>query len=348
MKSYSELSRYGRLRRMHEMAKAALYDYGMGEADIKLVLQAGNTLYRVYDRSSVDQTIDNDLFEPGQYLLRIYQTGWQTDAAIEWELNWMAGMRLEMDLPVPEPIKRFDGGYLTHISIPGIPTPRVCALTRWVKGRLLGNDGRPEHYKAQGRLMAKMHNFSQQWTLPPEDTKRHYDWNGLFMNDAEINLQPGESWNYLPKDWVKPFRIVTDQFQQLIEEWGFGQEVYGLIHADMGLDANVLFHQGKPRLIDFDGSGFGYWMYDLAVAVMHCLGKDYYYRYKDALLEGYSEFRIISQAHLEKLDLFTAAFNVYFALWFIGGTHFHPEYKEDLFEKMMNRGVEFIKDFTGN
>lgn len=346
MKPYSELTRLGRMHRMHELAKAALIDYGMGDADIKLVLQAGNTLYRVYDRHSINQEIDNDLFEPGQYLLRIYQTGWQTDDAIELELNWMAGMRSEMDLPVPEPIHRLDGGYLTHVSVPGIPTPRVCALTRWVKGRLLGNDGRPEHYKAQGRLMAKMHNFSQQWTLPSGATKRHYDWNGLFVNDAEINLQPGESWNYLPKDWVKPFRTVTDQFQQLIEEWGFGREVYGLIHADMGLDANVLFHKGKPRLIDFDGSGFGYWIYDLAVAVMHCLGKEYYASYKDALLAGYTEFRTISQSQLDKFDLFTAAFNVYFSLWYIGGTHFHPEYCEDLFERMMNRGVEFIKDFT--
>jgi len=66
-----------------------------------------------------------------------------------------------------------------------------------------------------------------------------------------------------------------------------GSDVYGLIHADLGVGANVLFWHGQPRPIDFDGSGFGYWMYDVAVALAHLAGSTEYYRYRDALLEGY-------------------------------------------------------------
>jgi hypothetical protein len=48
--------------------------------------------------------------------------------------------------------------------------------------------------------MARMHSFTQQWQqqLSPGITKRHYDWDGLFMNDPEIGLPPGKSWEYLP------------------------------------------------------------------------------------------------------------------------------------------------------
>jgi len=348
MKPYNELTRLGRLRRMRQLAFAALKEYGLDGANLDFFYQAGNTLYRVYDPDPKSRQTADDLFEPGQYLLRIYQPGWQTLEAIELELAWLAAMRCEAGLPVPEPVLRLDGGLLSQVSVPGIPETRSCALLRWIKGRLLTGDGRPEHYRAQGRLMARIHNFTQAWQLPPGHTKRHYDWDGLFMNDPEIGLPPGKSWEYLPSNWVEPFKIVSRQFRQLIEAWGTGSDVYGLIHADMGLEANLLFWRGQPRPIDFDGSGFGYWMYDLAVALTDCIGSPGYARNRDALLEGYAEHRRLLDAHLAKLELFIAASFVYYDLWVVGGTHDHPEYLTRFMEEQMDRGAAYILNYVDN
>jgi Ser/Thr protein kinase RdoA (MazF antagonist) len=186
------------------------------------------------------------------------------------ELTWLAAMRQDADLPVPEPIPCLDGSLLTQVSIPGTNDTRYCSLLCWVKGRYILNQTRAHHYRAQGRLMARMHNFASQWKIPLGLFKRAYDRDGLFMNDAEIGLPTGESWKLLPQDWVKPFGIVASQFRQLTDVCGKGPDTYGLIHADMGVDSNVLFWRGEPRLIDFDSSGFGYWIYDLAVAIEHC------------------------------------------------------------------------------
>lgn len=342
MKSYSELTHLGRLRRIRRLAEAALEEYGLGDATINFYAQAGNTLYRVRDTNPEAKPADSDLFEPGQYLLRIYQPGWQAPEALELELAWLSAMRRQAGLPVPEPVPRLDGTLLTRLSVPGIPERRSCALLRWVKGRLLGGNGRPEHYRAQGRLMAGMHNFTQQWPLPPGDrAKRHYNWDGLFMNDPEIGLPPGTSWAYLPPSWVEPFESVAGQFRQLIEAWGAGPDVYGLIHADMGLDANLLFWRGQPRPIDFDGSGFGYWMYDLAVALAHAVGTPDYGHFREALLEGYAEHRSLPQEQLARWDLFTAAFYVYYILWMVGVIHLHPDYLAGL-EKAMYQGAACV------
>jgi Ser/Thr protein kinase RdoA (MazF antagonist) len=350
MKPYDELTRLGRLRRLRRLAEAALEAYGLGGARLKFFYAAGNTIYRVYDPDAKANQTDDDLFEPGQYLLRVYQPGWQTTEAIELELAWLAAMRHEADLPVQEPMPRLDGGLLTQIAIPGVPETRDCALLRWMKGRLLPNDGRPEHYRAQGRLMARMHNFTQQWQqqLPAGNTKRHYDWDGLFMNDPEIGLPPGKCWEFLPADWVEPFEAVARQFRQLVEAWGTGPEVYGLIHADMGLDANLLFWRGQPRPIDFDGSGFGYWMYDLAVALAHCIGTADYARFRDALFEGHAEHRSLPEAHLAQLDLFSAAFYIYYILWMVGVSHLHPGRLGADLETLMYRGAAFILHYAEN
>ena len=51
-----------------------------------------------------------------------------------------------------------------------------------------------------------------------------------------------------------------------MQRLGQGPNVFGLIHADAHLD-NVLFDGQQARLIDFDDCGFGYRIYDVAVAL---------------------------------------------------------------------------------
>lgn len=339
MKPYAELTRLGRLRRMRQLAEAALEAYGLSGAQLQILRQAGNTLYRVYNPYPKSWQISGALFEPGQYLMRIYQPGWQTHEAIELELSWLAAMRREADLPVPEPVPGLSGGLLTQATIPGTTFTRSCSLLSWVKGRHLSIRARDHHFRAQGRVMAKMHNFSSQWQILPGNTKRHYDWEGLFMNDAEVNLPAGESWKLLPQPWVEPFKIIARQSRQLMDSWGKGPDVYGLIHADIGMDANVLFWHGEPRVIDFDSSGFGYWMYDLAIALEHCRENPAFPRYRDALIDGYVEYRALPDKQLAQLDLFLAAFSVYWDLWAVGVTHLHPQQKDE-YRQRMDREAE--------
>ena len=45
-----------------------------------------------------------------------------------------------------------------------------------------------------------------------------------------------------------------------------GPERYGLVHADTRL-ANLLVHEGTVSVIDFDDSGFSWYLYDLGTAV---------------------------------------------------------------------------------
>ena len=52
-----------------------------------------------------------------------------------------------------------------------------------------------------------------------------------------------------------------------MDKLGNGPEVYRLIHGDLGMGANVLFRNKDVRLIDFDDSGFVYYLYDLSIVL---------------------------------------------------------------------------------
>jgi len=214
MKPFEELSRLGRIRRMRQLAQVALNAYGLSDVRFKLLRQAGNTLFRVNEVDPVPTT-KAELYTQGQYLLRIHLPRYQTTEAIELELAWLAAMCRDANLPVPEPVPTPDGHLLTRVSIPGIPGERDCSLYRWVKGHLITKDVQPHHYRAQGRLMARLHGFAAHWPSPPVPTKRKYDWDGLFRDAAGVYTSGRETWSLLPQEYVEPFEVVTRRVKQV-------------------------------------------------------------------------------------------------------------------------------------
>ena len=57
-------------------------------------------------------------------------------------------------------------------------------------------------------------------------------------------------------------------------------------------------------VIDFDDGGFGWHMFDFATALFFHLGEDYFDDLLGAMVEGYSQYREITDEQLEKLPLF--------------------------------------------
>ena len=129
-----------------------------------------------------------------------------------------------------------------------------------------------------------------------------------------------------------------------MDAWGKGPDVYGLIHADLGFDANVLFWKGEARAIDFNDSGFGYFMYDLAITLENCQDDEMLPQFREALLDGYSQFRSLPVDPTKYLDLFLAAFYVYLSLWAVSAIQVYPKHKEELLGRM-ERAFKFVKRF---
>ena len=341
MKPYTELTRLGRLRRMRQLAEAALARYGVQQADIHLLRQAGNTLFRLRTDDLPDNPEAGDLFAPGQYLLRIHQPGYQEVEAIELELAWLAAMRREASLPVQEPIPTLDGRLLLPVEVPGVPGQRHCSLLRWIKGRSVKNRFGPEQLRAQGRLLARLHNFSATWQPPTGLCKRRFDWDGLFVDDVGSDMPNAEAWELLSPLHREAFSFVAERLRVVMGDWGEGGDVFGLIHGDLGVDANLLFWHGQPRAIDFDDSGYGYWVFDLAVALDACRDRPDYARYREALLEGYAEYRSLPEAQAVHIELFLAGLQVYWNLWATGGTHLYPNLLPEFAERMA-RTADFV------
>ena len=344
MKPFEDLSNLGKIRRMRQLAQLALNTYGLSDARFKFLRQAGNTLFRVYEANHAPTTAKAELYSLGQYMLRIHQPGYQTSEAIELELAWLASMGRAM-LPVPEPVLTLDGNLLTQVSISGISGERICSLLRWVKGNeLKKGEIQPHHYKALGQLMARLHHHAAQWQPPEGFSKRKYDWAGLFGMDGGNGISSSRAWSLLPPEYVKPFEIVSREVKRVMDAWGKGPDVFGLIHGDLGLDANVLFWNGDARIIDFDDSGFGYYVFDLSIVLEDSQEDQIQPQFREALLDGYTQVRCLPSDQMKYLDLFLAAYAVYWCLFAIEAVRTHPDDRDEIFGRM-TRYFKLVKHY---
>lgn len=312
MKPFEDLSRLGKLRRKRRVAEKALECFGVKDAGIRLLVDGGNTTYRVKTKDI--GSVESGLFVEDCFALRLHWPGYQEKESIVSELEWISALHKE-GLLVPEPIRSVDGGLFVEVEVAGVPEPRQCSLLRWVKGRMVEKKVRPGHMREIGRLIGGFHEFSANWEPPQGFRRRHFDQNGLWGDNTGTGYKASEVIPKIPKRYVAAFNEVTQRVEDVMDEWGKGSDVYGLIHADLGTKANVVFWGGEARAIDFDDCGFGYWMYDLAVPMVDWQGDPMWSEFKDSLLEGYSEVRSLPDYQYECFELFQAAFNAVEVFW---------------------------------
>jgi Ser/Thr protein kinase RdoA (MazF antagonist) len=328
MKSYDDLSYRGLLQRLRKQAQAALEAYGLSKAKVKFLNYSGNTAYQIDTRHIAPREPEDGRYWENHYLLRLHQWRYQTFEAIRSEMQWLGALCRDTELVVPEPVPAHDGTFVAITAVPGIPEPQYATLLRWVKGRELTKNIQSRHFKALGRIIAKLHNYTSQWQLPKGFYRQQHDWDGLFWDGGLFRFPAKELWANIPKKYRNPFNKITTRVREVMEILGKGHEVYGLIHADLYVEGNVLWYRGEIRPVDFDDTAFGYWIDDLAVPLSSWQDNEAKDEYKAALLEGYQGLRAISALELEHLDVFIGARYVVEMLYAVNAMLAIPKWAE--------------------
>jgi len=315
-----------RVARMRRLARRALDAYPLVDWELRFIADDENATFRV-DATAPDGR--------DRFLLRVHRParhGRNVDpaAAIGSELGWLTALRADTDLLVPAPF-RTSGGKLTTVAAgPDATEPRVCSVLRWMDGRIHSAAPRPVHLHRLGSAMAQLHNHAGQWRAPAGFVRIRWDWE-TFFGDTMIygGINAADVWDLLPGDQRGRFARVASRIGRIMTHLGEGADAFGLIHADLHL-GNVLFWRGEARVIDFDDCGFGYWLYDIAVALWELRHRDDYEDFRLALIDGYTQLRPLPPGGLTHLDDFIAAREVAFGLWYTGTAEVNPLFRADL------------------
>ena len=249
-------------------------------------------------------------------ILRIHRENYNAHRAIECELAWMAALSRDGGVETAPPIAGRDGRAIQKHGTTDL-SPRHMVMFRFLEGREPDSDeDLVPAFRQLGGLAARAHLHVMSWDLPLPFER--------LVWDDEAVFGPNPIWG----DWRdgpgvddRIARVLCDAealLRRRLAAYGRGTDRYGLIHADMRL-ANLLVDGGQTRLIDFDDSGFGWFMYDFAAGISFMEDHPQVPALRAAWLAGYREVRPLSEEDEIEIDSFVILRRMALLAWI--GSH---------------------------
>jgi Ser/Thr protein kinase RdoA (MazF antagonist) len=290
MKPFDQVARATQRKRLRRLGEIALKRYGRDGAKLRFISDTASFVFRVDWRGK-------------RYALRIDSEPANEEwlAMLKAEMAWLAALRRDTALAVPEPVPALDGTLEQVVAVDGVPGPRLVSLLRWMPGRLIGDRPTPRILAQMGAFMAQLHHHAEGFAFPDGATRSHTAWDKLAywcdrQNDTSATLTAEE------RDLCA---AAAERLQAEIARVGRDRD-YGLVHADLHLH-NCLLHEGELGVIDFADCRFASYFCDMAVPLTYLDGRPDYERLRAAFYEGYTAVRSLPAGYEGVVQTFMVA-----------------------------------------
>jgi Ser/Thr protein kinase RdoA (MazF antagonist) len=264
------------ISRLRAVALRALKEYPISVQSVNLLNHGENTTFKVHATGN------------RQYVLRVHRHGYHTPLGLSEEFEWMDTLRNIEGLTLPIPALSRSGQKVVTVELAGIEAPRDCDLLFWVNGHFRWRGLTARRLFALGQMTAKIHNESR---LFKPKIRNYWTAEGLLGTNA--TLGPFDS---IPGASANDHRLIHQGRLALLKRLKTYEKCFPerlcMLHGDLHF-GNLLWKTDGIGIIDFDDSGFGFRMYDLAVTCWMIKRNKKISNWKkpilsSALLEGYA------------------------------------------------------------
>ena len=273
-------------------AEEALAQWPLVGTNLSFVAARENAVFRA------------DCADGRSYALRVHRPGYHSLAELESEVEWTRAL-CAAGLDAPHMVPTRTGTWFATVPYGALGDTRQVGLSEWIDGVPLDQVSAQADqlvlYRELGSLMARLHNQAESWQPSRGFVRHSLDANGLIGDTPWW----GQFWE-LPEMTAEQTSIITEARHRMhaaLVTYGTSPRTYGLIHADL-LPQNVLVHDGRPYVIDFDDAGWGWHQYDMTVATVSHADTGRLESVRAALLDGYRSERDFSEADEAMLPMF--------------------------------------------
>jgi Ser/Thr protein kinase RdoA (MazF antagonist) len=286
------MTRRTQVDRMREVATQALTAYPIDVTGLRLVAHAFYTTFRV------------DAAGGQRYALRINVQSRREPSWIAAEMAWQVALADETDLWVPTPQRTRDGELTTRVWCEPVGETLNAVLYSWLPGSNLGDRVTRRHMREVGRALATLHTHAETWAMPagcdlPLFDEPLYGWANNLTGDARSELVTDAQRDVFARALTEIGRHYAAMFDGVTPT---------PIHADVH-QWNMKWFDDRLSLFDFDDSGYGVPLQDLATTAYYV--RDNGRGLEAALHEGYASLRPLpAEAGGDRYEALIAARNV--------------------------------------
>jgi Ser/Thr protein kinase RdoA (MazF antagonist) len=276
-------------------------------------------------------------------VVRLHRPGYVGDLAnVRSELQWIEAVATETNLATPAPVRGIDGELVQGFAGPNGSHWSAVAF-EYVIGRILEEHTElAPHFTDIGRATAVLHEHSRGWNRPAGFTRFSWDLGDMVGRNARWG-----DWRNAPLDATQ--LVVLEKGERLaldaLERTERTPQNWGLVHSDLR-PSNIMIHEGELTVIDFDDSGFSWYLYDFASALTFYEHRDEAPEMAANWLAGYTEVVPLKRADLET----AAALSIIRRLTMLGWatTHREDALPADLWNENLPGTVDVAARYADN
>jgi len=265
---FFELSPEEQQQSLATFAHELLKSYGISNAKVSCINFGFNATYSVETETGV------------KYALRINVNSAKTINNLLAEIEWVRHLNRTPGINTPTPIATLKDEFIVSSIHPESGLTLFAVMYSWLEGEEIGDEPTLDQLHEVGKAIALLHQDSANFVLSSQAELPTFDdffWSTEdFLFSEKSKLSPAE-------------KSLLQEAHDLIME--FTRDLYKsspvhIIHADVH-GWNLMWHEGKLSIFDFDDCGFGVEAQDIAVALYYLDTPEQ----DQALLAGYTSVK---------------------------------------------------------
>jgi len=264
-----------------EIASKALESYPLDVKEVLLINNEYNATFKVI------------VSEGEQFALRVNINSPRTPENLKAEVSWVNHLHKDGRVKVAKPITSSEGNLFASIQHELSARDLHCVLYSWLPGSELEDEPESIQLKALGEAMAQMHLVARDFQLPTDSNLPLLDdvmwWTQDFLL-SEKSVLDQESQDLVSQT----LRVIDSHIKSLYVE-----ATPIVIHADLH-GGNVLWDVNSLSVLDFDDSGIGLPVQDLATAIYYLDTPEQ----DEALRAGYAAIAPVPEMSDRDLEVF--------------------------------------------
>lgn len=317
--------------RLELVARAALAEHGIDAATpLTLLNISENATYAVDDPAT------------GRSVLRVHRPGYHSRAAIESELAWIDALRAHGVVATPAVLPAPDGRRVVVGRHPD-GEERHAVRFAWVEGVEPHGARLVDDFTELGAVTARLHAHARSWARPAGFTRFRWDFDtSLGERGHWGRWQDGMA---VGRSELEVLGRLAATLQTRLAAYGDGPDRFGLVHADMRL-ANLLVDPAGAapvHVIDFDDSGFGWFMYDLGSSLSFIEHDPAVPDLIEAWVTGYQQVAPLSPAEVAELPTFVMLRRLLLVAWI--GSHSDTDLAREMGEEFTTTSCDLAETY---
>lgn len=306
-----------------------LYDFDK-DYDVKLLKYSENVIFKITFK------------EAFPVVLRIHRPGYHNIEELEGEILWMDEIHRDTDVELPVVYRGRDGRFLQKMTTFSGEEVYVSVIS-FLEGSPLGelkDDELIKGLESLGEITAKLHMQSINRDKSVVIKRFYWDINNLFGDNNDGIWGSWRDYKALTKEQYRILEKCTSVMKDKLNHYGRSNEKFGLIHADLHF-YNVINNNGVNQIIDFDDSGYGFYMYDMGCALVT------YSRnlteLEKAWVRGYEKVRKLSDEDKKLIPMFVLLRRITRLAWL--ATHSDSDTAKTVDDEYLDVTIDMAKEW---